>query len=82
MFDNRNFILSLRWKKSNKIIFNMEKQFKRIKLHGKHRHRVILPNRDVPWLNINGLWLERAGFGIGQAVEIEVSEGRLIINAV
>ena len=60
----------------------VQKNIRKAKLHGRFRHRVMLPNRDVPWLNVNGLWLERAGFGIGQPVEIEVSEGRLIINAV
>ena len=59
----------------------MENQLKRMKLHGKSRLNVKGRNRDVPWLNVNGLWLERAGFGVGQVIEIEVSERRLIIKA-
>jgi len=65
----------------NKYFFNMENQMKRIKLHGKYRQRIIRPSGDVPWLNVNGLWLERAGFGIGQPVEIEIANRRLIITA-
>ena len=56
----------------------MSNQLKRIKLHGKHRY----PNQNVPWLNINGFWLERAGFGIGQVIEIEVENRQLTIKAV
>jgi len=59
----------------------MEKSIKQVKLHGKYRQRITLPSHDVPWLNVNGLWLERAGFGIGQAVEIQVENKQLIIKA-
>jgi HSP20-like domain of unknown function (DUF1813). len=59
----------------------MDKHIKQAKLHSKYRHRINLPSQ-VPWLNVNGLWLERAGFGIGQSIEIEVSDRRLIIKAV
>jgi toxic protein SymE len=59
----------------------MEKQLKHIKLHGKHRCNIRRPNRDVPWLNVNGLWLERAGFGIGQRVEIAIENRKLTIIA-
>ena len=54
---------------------------KQVKLHGKYRRCINRPNQ-VPWLNVNGLWLERAGFFIGQPIEIEVSDRRLIIKAV
>jgi toxic protein SymE len=59
----------------------METQLKRIKLHSKHRSRVRQPGRNVPWLNINGLWLEHAGFPIGQTVEIAIEPRRLTISA-
>jgi len=59
----------------------MENQLKRIKLHGKYRSLVNQPGRDVPWLNVNGLWLERAGFGVGQAVEIVIENRKLTIIA-
>ncbi|MCH9651903.1 MAG: type I toxin-antitoxin system SymE family toxin [Deltaproteobacteria bacterium] len=36
----------------------------------------------IPDLRITGLWLEKAGFGLGQEVEIEIEEGRLTIQAV
>jgi hypothetical protein len=32
-------------------------------------------------LRLKGRWLDRAGFAIGSKVRVEVSEGRLIIEA-
>jgi len=58
----------------------MENQLKHIKLHGKYRSSVKRP-KHVPWLNINGLWLERAGFAVGQRVEIAVENRKLTIIA-
>lgn len=34
----------------------------------------------VPFINVSGQWLEKAGFNIGDIVELEVSEGRIIIR--
>ncbi|GEP93726.1 toxic protein SymE [Chitinophaga terrae (ex Kim and Jung 2007)] len=36
--------------------------------------------RNVPWLNIRGLWLERAGFQVGDPIEIVVENGVLTIK--
>jgi hypothetical protein len=33
-----------------------------------------------PYLRLQGRWLERAGFGVGTAVHIEVFEGRLVLS--
>jgi toxic protein SymE len=35
--------------------------------------------RHVPWLNLSGVWLERAGFYIGDRVEVRVRNNRLTI---
>jgi toxic protein SymE len=35
---------------------------------------------NVPWLNIRGKWLARAGFNIGDQIEIEVENGVLTIK--
>jgi hypothetical protein len=59
----------------------MEKNIKRAKLHGKYRSWSNRPGRDVAWLNMHGLWLERAGFCTGREIEIEVENGRLTIRA-
>ena len=59
----------------------MSNQLKRIKLHSKQQPRVGQPGRNVPWLNVNGIWLEEAGFPIGQAVEIEIENRKLTIKA-
>jgi len=66
--------------KSSKNNFSMENQIRHMKLHGKYRRRTNRPNH-VPWLNVNGLWLERAGFGVGQSVEIQIENRKLTIIA-
>ena len=60
----------------------MEKSIKQAKLHYKPRLNTKRKNRDVPWLNVSGLWLERAGFGIGQQIEISIEDRQLTIKAV
>jgi toxic protein SymE len=55
-----------------------------VKLHSKYRALTrswnYSPGKTVPWLNVSGLWLEHAGFNIGDAVEITVEEKTLIIK--
>ncbi|MEJ2446309.1 MAG: SymE family type I addiction module toxin [Exilibacterium sp.] len=35
----------------------------------------------VPWVQLKGKWLEKAGFTIDTPIRIEVSEGRLVLTA-
>ena len=37
-------------------------------------------SKEVPWLNVRGLWLEAAGFKAGDLVAITISENRLVIT--
>jgi hypothetical protein len=37
---------------------------------------------SIPQLRLQGAWLERAGFAIGVPVKVQVSRGRLVIEAV
>jgi ribosome-binding protein aMBF1 (putative translation factor) len=37
---------------------------------------------DTPYLRFRGQWLYRAGFGVGTPVRVEVSDGRLVVEAV
>jgi len=39
------------------------------------------PPSPLPYLRLKGRWLGHAGFAIGCKVRIEVSEGRLVIEA-
>lgn len=39
------------------------------------------PSR-MPFVRLSGRWLERAGFGIGTAVRVQVSRGRLVLEAI
>ena len=40
------------------------------------------PKPDVPYIRLRGRWLKDAGFAIGRNVKVEVSEGKLVIEAV
>lgn len=39
------------------------------------------PSR-MPFVRLSGRWLDRAGFGIGTAVRVQVSRGRLVLEAI
>ncbi|MBN8721248.1 MAG: SymE family type I addiction module toxin [Sediminibacterium magnilacihabitans] len=61
------------------------KTIRKAKLH--YKHRVTggdwsRPGRcqTIPWLNVCGLWLEQAGFKVGDPVEIRVEENMLTIK--
>ena len=56
-----------------------QKTIKRAKLHAKYRAS---QRKDVPWLNLGGLWLAKAGFNVGQKIEIKIEDGQLTIKAV
>lgn len=64
----------------------MEKKTRQVKLHRKYRcSRASGWQRDnvdkeVPWLNVSGVWLQQAGFKVGDAVEITIENNRLIIK--
>lgn len=38
--------------------------------------------KQVPWLNVSGVWLAQAGFNVGDQIEIIIREGLLIIQPV
>ena len=60
-----------------------EKTIKQAKLHAKYsRRRLESGSRELPWLNLTGVWLEKAGFGIGQKIEIKIEERQLTIKAI
>jgi hypothetical protein len=61
-----------------------KKTIRQVKLHSKlrvsERGWTGSSGKIVPWLTINGIWLEEAGFHAGDQVEIEVSNQQLIIK--
>ena len=62
-----------------------QKQIKRVKLHSKYRrYGNTLLNEDagkqVPWLTVSGIWLEAAGFNVGDPVEITIENKTLTIK--
>ena len=38
--------------------------------------------REVPFIRLRGKWLQVLGFGIGQKITVEESEGQLILRVV
>lgn len=36
--------------------------------------------RPIPWINLRGHWLEKAGFGIGVGYTVEVGDGVLVFR--
>lgn len=36
--------------------------------------------RAIPWIRLRGVWLEQAGFSIGQSLEVEVRPKLIIIS--
>jgi toxic protein SymE len=60
-----------------------QKTIKLVKLHGKYHYRCgRFTGRELPWLNLSGVWLEKAGFAVDQAIEVTVSRRKLIIKAI
>lgn len=55
---------------------------KQVKLYGRSRpcQSSISGNKDVPWLNVSGVWLEELGFNVGDRVRIIPREKLLIIE--
>jgi hypothetical protein len=47
-----------------------------------HRMKVGYIGPSTPYLRLQGHWLEQAGFPVGTPVRVEVSERRLIVEAV
>lgn len=58
-----------------------EKKTRLIRLCSKYRDlHTKRELQQVPWLNVSGLWLERAGFKTGDQVEITIDNNQLIIK--
>ncbi|WP_233527987.1 SymE family type I addiction module toxin [Cupriavidus sp. Agwp_2] len=35
--------------------------------------------RTIPWIRLRGVWLERAGFSVGQSLKVRVQRQRIVI---
>ena len=38
------------------------------------------PVKSVPWINIQGYWLNEAGFSIGTIVRVKISKNRIVLT--
>ncbi|WP_116296147.1 SymE family type I addiction module toxin [Cupriavidus taiwanensis] len=36
--------------------------------------------RTIPWIRLRGVWLERAGFGVGQSLKVQVQHKKVVIS--
>ena len=60
---------------------HMETKTRRVRLYRKCRWLCSTSEvQEVPWLNVSGLWLERAGFRTGDQIEITIDNHQLIIK--
>lgn len=46
------------------------------KTHARDYHRHI----NLPWLNVSSVWLQEAGFNIGDQLEVSIAQGQLVIK--
>src|SRR5690242_20538786 len=46
------------------------------------RPRYVAPAAPMPFLRLQGRWLDQAGFAIGADVRVEVQAGRLVLEVV
>lgn len=55
---------------------------KEVKLQGRSRpcQGSVTGNKEVPWLNVSGVWLEELGFHIGDTIRIIARDKLLIIE--
>lgn len=56
-----------------------EHKSRQVKLQPKHRS-LNGGNKNVPWLNVSGVWLEELGFKVGDVVRISTRDKLLIIE--
>ncbi|MGN5480003.1 SymE family type I addiction module toxin [Cupriavidus basilensis] len=35
--------------------------------------------RAIPWIRLRGVWLEKAGFNVGQSLKVKVHRKRIVI---
>ena len=58
-----------------------QKSVRQVRVYGKYRRFSSHWNggRDLPWVTMSGLWLEQAGFTIGDHLRISVENKKLII---
>lgn len=59
---------------------------KQVKIQAKYRPSqsrcMGASGKDVPWLNLSGVWLEEAGFNIGDTVRVVRRSGLLLIERI
>lgn len=55
--------------------------YRPIDVHSRASRPRHAPTR-MPFVRLSGRWLDRAGFAIGTAVRVQVSRGRLVLEAI
>ncbi len=63
-----------------------ERKSRTVKPHSKYRSSAATGwvgdnvGKNVPWLNVSGVWLRQVGFNVGDAVEITIENKMLTIK--
>ncbi|MFC3196329.1 SymE family type I addiction module toxin [Parapedobacter deserti] len=69
-----------------KFLLLAKKNNKQVKVQAKYRPSqsrcVGATGKDVPWLNLSGVWLSEAGFNIGDTVRVVWRSGLLLIERI
>lgn len=54
-----------------------EKKQRKLKVYGQSGYKY----RDTPTIILKGKWLTEAGFEIGDPIEVELSQGKIVIKS-
>ena len=53
---------------------------RRLRVSAQYARRAHGQDVCVPWIRLQGLWLEAAGFAVGSTVCVRVSQGRVVLT--
>jgi hypothetical protein len=62
----------------------MENQLKtrRLTVSSSYQARLEIGDRHVPKIRLLGLWIEKAGFKIGDKLTVDIEQNRLLLNRI
>ncbi|SKD09425.1 Toxin SymE, type I toxin-antitoxin system [Chitinophaga ginsengisegetis] len=55
---------------------------RRLTVSSIYQPRTCIEDKNVPMINLIGLWVENAGFKIGDKIAVDVEQNRLLINRI
>lgn len=55
---------------------------RRLTVSSIYQPRTSIEDKNVPMINLIGLWVENAGFKIGDKVSVDVEPNRILVNRI